>query len=129
MIVSSFGPNILSNLDPGLYSKHVLGSCLPLFHKGKTASTWILSIGPRLQSISSNHLFVDPLLPDMLRQIDEHPHLWVSQSFMTHSDALMLGNNTAGLQAKNSVKIAVIVGMKPLLQVFTSVCVGVLVEW
>ena len=65
----------------------------------------------------------------MLRQIDEHPHLWVSQSFMTHSDDLVLGNNTEGLQTKNSVKIAVIVGMKPLLQVFTSVCVGVLVEW
>lgn len=70
----------------------------------------------------------DPILPDLLHQIDLHPHRFISSSFFTHPDLINSKNASAGLESKNSVKIAVLVGMKPLLEVIFNVIVGFILE-
>ena len=71
--------------------------------------------------------FADPIFPDLLYRIELHPDGFVSQSFITKAIKLP-ANETSALQSKNSVQIAVLVGLKPLLEVFLNVAVGFLVE-
>ena len=82
---------------------------------------WCLNIFPVFVS--------DPILPDLLHQIDLHPNRIVGCSFLTHPDLINSGNSTTtDPQSKNSMKIAVLVGMKPLLEVFFNVIVGFILE-
>ena len=71
--------------------------------------------------------FADPILPDLLYRIELHPDEFVSQSFITKAIKLP-ANETSALQGKTSVQIAILVGLKPLLEVFLNVAVGFLVE-
>lgn len=72
--------------------------------------------------------FSDPILPDMLRQIDLQPDRWVSNAWLTQAEPLVHSNETEALQTKNSVKIAVMIGMKPLLEMAFNICIGFLIE-
>lgn len=69
----------------------------------------------------------DPILPDLLYQIDQHPNEFISQSFIT-KPIKTPANVTQEIERENSVQIAVLVGLKPLLEVFLNIAVGFLVE-
>lgn len=69
----------------------------------------------------------DPILPDMLRQMELTPDKLTVTSFFAKPHPLP-ANGTENLQTQHSVQIAVIVGMKPLLETFFNIAAGFLID-
>lgn len=74
------------------------------------------------------HHVIDPIIPDILRQIDARPDQLFSSSFLTKALPHASGNSTEGLAKKHSVRIAVLIGMKPGLEVLFNIAGGFLID-
>lgn len=72
--------------------------------------------------------FVDPILPDLMIRIDLQPSMLVGDRFL--SKPLSLDNYTldGNLTRKHSMEIALLVGLKPGLEMVFNVAVGFIVD-
>lgn len=75
-----------------------------------------------------SYFFADPIIPEILQEIDSNPQQIVVQSFLEKPNGLRSNNETYTLQSENPIKIAALVGLKPLLETLCNVFAGFLIQ-
>ena len=72
-------------------------------------------------------ILLDPILPDMLRQISLYPDRLTLHEYFAKPHPLP-ANGTESMQTKQSIEIAILVSMKPLLETLFNIAAGFLID-